>query len=803
MNLCHPLPDGPSAKSPSTSTRPGILRRLAMGLCGAASVLLVACGGGGGDSAPAAAPVPVPVVAPLASLQLTATSTQLASSADTPAEGLGLTITARDTTGAVMSGVTVSFSAPTAALSPSSAVTDSSGIARTVLTTGGNAANRTVQVAASSGNVTASALTITVTGTALSVTGPDLIAADTAASYVLTLTNAAGEGLPNTTVTLSPGASATLGATAVVTDAAGSATVSLTASGASTTLEASALGATASKAISVARDQLVFLQPAADSAFDLGTGPVSFVVQVQRNGAAVADGYPVTFTTTRGSLSAARVTTVGGQASVQLSASDAGLATVTATGDVPPQATATRTVNFRNVEVFQITTPAAGSAVEVGAPVPVTVSWQRNGAPVANGTVVRFTTSRGSLSSPTALTVGGSATVTLTGTSLGEADITAAGDGVGAPARSTRVTFRDSSTSSLGFTRPAADATVHDLTEVVPVSVTVLRNGAPVPNGTVVNFRVDDGVLTASSVTTVNGVATVGVQGSRANTLSVFASADLFGRVVTDRRNLIFRIPPTPLQVIVPAYTFPAVGSPIWASIFNSIRAKDALLFTVIIKQSDALFTTVDPAYLAAAQRVRAEGGRVVGHIPTDGVKRTPAVDDIKAAVDAYLLAYGDTLGGFFLDNMTTTGTSLAYYSEIYAYIKGKNSALGVYGNTRKVPTDEAFLNAADVIVASEGNAATYLEALATQDFPLWIYRYPHHGFALLAQDVATCAAMQSLVASARSPKSNTGVLYITNDTAGANGTLLPYDTLPSYWELLVSTLDAINRGRPLPACGS
>ncbi|MBL8301852.1 MAG: hypothetical protein JNM26_03680, partial [Ideonella sp.] len=440
--------------------------------------------------------------------------------------------------------------------------------------------------------------------------------------------------------------------------------------------------------------------------------------------------------------------------------------------------------------------------VEVGAPVAIRVSWQRNGAPVANGTVVRFSTTRGSLSSPTAVTSGGTATVNLTASSVGDADITATGDIVDPPTASLRVTVRDTSTSSLGFTTPAANATVHDLTEVVPVTVTVRRNGAAVPDGTPVSFRVDTGALTAASVTTVNGVATVGVQGARASTVTVSATADLFGRVVSDQRTLIFRVAPTPLQVIVPAYTFPGVGNPAWASIYNSIRAKDALVFNVIIKQADTLYGTVDPAYLAAAQRVRAEGGRVIAHLPTDGARGVPTVDALKAAIDAYLRDYGDTLGGFFLDNMTTTGTSLDHYREVYAYIKGKSTALGVFGNVRRVPADETFLQAADVLVTSEGNAASYLQALATTDFPAWIYRYPHHGFALLAQDVATCSAMQSLVQSARTPKSNTGMLYITNDTAGPNGTLLPYDTLPSYWELLVSTLDSINRGRALPTCG-
>ncbi len=59
--------------------------------------------------------------------------------------------------------------------------------------------------------------------------------------------------------------------------------------------------------------------------------------------------------------------------------------------------------------------------------VKVTLTWLRSGLPVADGTVVNFTTTRGSLASDSAITVAGKVTATLTSTNAGKALLTFTG----------------------------------------------------------------------------------------------------------------------------------------------------------------------------------------------------------------------------------------------------------------------------------------------------------------------------------------------------------------------------------------
>jgi len=92
-------------------------------------------------------------------------------------------------------------------------------------------------------------------------------------------------------------------------------------------------------------------------------------------------------------------------------------------------------------------------------------------------------------------------------------------------------------------------------------------------------------------------------------TATVTASADVFATTVTDRRTLVFRVAPGPLQVLLPAYIYPGAADPSWSTIYNSVRAKDALQFNVILKQADTLFATANADHLAAAQRGGLGGG--------------------------------------------------------------------------------------------------------------------------------------------------------------------------------------------------
>ena len=738
----------------------------------------------------------------LGSLQLSSNLSQLPSSADTPAEGATITVQARDTTGVVMPGVVVALAAPTARLSAATATTDTTGQARVTLTTDGNPANRSLSLSGSSGSVSAPALTVPVVGTSLAFTTPALIAADVATPFSVRLTDAAGDAIPNAVVSLSSNGTGSLSAASGTTNTSGVVSASLTAAGTTASLSASALGASASSSVAVARDLVSFVAPTV-SAFDLGTGPVTVTVRVQRNGADVADGFAVAFATTRGSLSAASATTVGGRASVQLNPADAGLAVVTATGGAPTQATASTTLNFRNVDQLRFTSPVAGSGFEVGSPITLSVAWQRNGTTVPNGTVVRFTATRGTLASPTAVANGGVASVTYTGTSVGDADISAVGAVTEAPAASLRLSLRDTSTVALGFTAPTVDNTVVEQGSSVPVTVNVRRNGGNAPDGTIVNFSTTAGTLSASTATTVGGLASVNLSSSRAAAATVTATADVFGRQASDLRRVAFRVPPARLQVLVPAYFYPtASGSP-WDRLLSTVEANKSVTLNVILKQADTLFAVANADHLSMAARFQARGGRVLAHLPTGAASGSPSIDQLKASVDAYIAQYGTVIGGFYFDNMSTTAAGTSFYSQLYLHIKNKNAAYLVVGNSRgALPATEAYTATTDALVAYEGKAATYLDGFASRAITPWQPFYANTNFAVLAQDVATCGAMQSLLQTLITPKANAGLLYVTNDGVGASGTEAPYDTLPSYWEVLIQAVDFANKGATLPSCG-
>ncbi|MCK6370292.1 MAG: Ig-like domain-containing protein [Gammaproteobacteria bacterium] len=85
--------------------------------------------------------------------------------------------------------------------------------------------------------------------------------------------------------------------------------------------------------------------------------------------------------------------------------------------------TATATVSISG-DAFGFISPAAGTEVNLGVPQVVEVRWLQNGAPVPDGSVVQFSSTRGTVSGVTA-TSGGIAQATLTSTTAGSAVVTA------------------------------------------------------------------------------------------------------------------------------------------------------------------------------------------------------------------------------------------------------------------------------------------------------------------------------------------------------------------------------------------
>jgi len=293
-----------------------VFTALVLAACGGDNTL---SGGGGGGQGPGGGPAVAGV-------------TVLASSPSLPSDsGQSLTISVivRDTNNVAMEGVTVIMSSDSGTLTFSNPVTDQSGIVTAQLNSGGDPTPRNITVSADAQGVLGS-VSVGVIGTSLEVTGPAALAANDQATYTVVLTDAAGRGIPNRTVDISSSAGNTLSSTSLTTDVSGQAQFTLTATAAGPDeISAVALGITATRNLNVSDDNFVLTAPAAGAQIVLNTAtPVSLTWSV---GGVPQAGQTITFSSTRGTLSALSAVTDGaGTATVSIQSTNAGPAIITA-----------------------------------------------------------------------------------------------------------------------------------------------------------------------------------------------------------------------------------------------------------------------------------------------------------------------------------------------------------------------------------------------------------------------------------------------------------------------------------------
>lgn len=286
------------------------------------------------------------------SIRLFASSQQIASSG---AQTIELSAIAKDVNNNLLEGVTINFAANSGALakvsvdgSESSNVTGPDGKVAMILSTEDEPSNRTILVTVTSGDITDS-LEIDVVGTTLTLTGSSALALNDETSYIVNVLDSDGNGVAKTEVTISLGggdAGIELPTpAAVITDAEGQATIQATGiSGGTNSIVVTALGASASQSVSVQADSFLFtsfsngvdvVNPSNTPIVpDVALEPqvASVTLTWQRDGSPVSN-VPVTFTTTRGVLSADLASTnENGEVTVTLTANNAGKAIVTFVG---------------------------------------------------------------------------------------------------------------------------------------------------------------------------------------------------------------------------------------------------------------------------------------------------------------------------------------------------------------------------------------------------------------------------------------------------------------------------------------
>jgi hypothetical protein len=303
-----------------------------------ATLLVTSCGGSGDTILnPGGGPLNIPDAA---SIQLVASSSQL------PSDQFGLTTVtitaiAKDSNNNVISGIPIIFGADnngSLVVDPVVApFTNSFGFATAELSNSiGDARNRTINVTATDGNVSAST-SVDVVGTTLTVSGPAALAQNDTAPYTIILADAGGAGISgeNVTVTSANGNAINPPSINLVTGVDGDVQFALTASQpGSDTVTATGLGMTATQAVSVSGDSFAIIAPAANAELELVPAPAHTVTAHWSISGTPQANQQISFNSTRGMLSVATaMTNASGDATVTISSTTAGPAQITATID--------------------------------------------------------------------------------------------------------------------------------------------------------------------------------------------------------------------------------------------------------------------------------------------------------------------------------------------------------------------------------------------------------------------------------------------------------------------------------------
>jgi len=249
------------------------------------------------------------------------------------------TITAlvRDANNNVMDGVSIAFASDSGSLNVTQpAVTDANGKATAALTPGGDLTNRTITVTATTTATTGTLTTtvpVAVTGTLVVVSGASSLPVGQSSNYLVVMTDSAGAPISGASVTITSALGNTVNASPVITDLTGQGSFSLSADNAGVdTLGASALGANAAPvSVTMSADAFSFSAPAPSPVPEIPLNTNQSVTVNWQSGGTPVDGLPVNFSSTRGTPVPNSINAVTGNATVNISASNAGPAVITAT----------------------------------------------------------------------------------------------------------------------------------------------------------------------------------------------------------------------------------------------------------------------------------------------------------------------------------------------------------------------------------------------------------------------------------------------------------------------------------------
>ncbi|MFT4242913.1 MAG: spherulation-specific family 4 protein [Acidovorax sp.] len=349
---------------------------------------------------------------------------------------------------------------------------------------------------------------------------------------------------------------------------------------------------------------------------------------------------------------------------------------------------------------------------------------------------------------------------------------------------------------SVQFTEPEAGV-VFTTGQPLAVAARVTADGANAADGTAVQFSTAS--VSASGMTSA-GLATASLSGVPAGRQSLQATAVAGGSTASTTRTVYLRPAPSALQVLLPAYFYPTgSGATAWAAMIAGAAAYPGARITAILNPSNGPSSSADSIIASTASSFVNAGGQLVGYVKTGWGQRSAST--VKNEIDAYFSYYPGLIRGIFLDQMAATSTELAFYEDVYQYIKAKDSSLLVIGNPGAIPVAD-YAQATDVLATFEGKGSTYASydprTLATD----WVYTQSNAKQGALIHNVADCAAMQTALQAAASARNQAGWVYMTDrEYEPSTGVGNPWGGLPTYWTALLDAVQRTNAGQALAPC--
>jgi hypothetical protein len=227
--------------------------------------------------------------------------------------------------------------------------------------------------------------------------------------------------------------------------------------------------------------------------------------------------------------------------------------------------------------------------------------------------------------------------------------------------------------------------------------------------------------------------------------------------------------------ILIPFYIYPTPDA--IQPLLNAKIAHPNVPMRVILDPANGPGTSPDPNYVSAIASLRLAGIQIAGYVYTNYDSRS--ITDVMTDISTWQSFYNPD--GIFLDSMGTDGT---YYQTLTNYIHnlGMTFSIGNAGG----PVSTVYTSYVDTVVI--GNA-DYLPNISST-YQYWINSsIPPTETSLILYNITDFPSGFIYEA-----KMFVGWLYIT-DAGGMD----PYGVLPSYFSVLMNSLDTLNTGTIFP----